>query len=92
MQHCMIGDLWLGIVGLLVGPLLLAAWIGWGLCRDIRVRLPANDFGLCPGLRQGDGPEGLTDWMCKTIQTIAGKPVDEVLARVKALADGAHSA
>lgn len=76
---CMIGDLWLGIVGLLVGPLLLAAWIGWGLCRDIRVRLPANDFGLCPGLRQGDGPEGLTDWMCKTIQTIAGKPVDEVL-------------
>lgn len=67
-------NIWLGVVGLLFWPLVALAWIGRVLYLDVFQRLPANDFGLCPGLRQAGDHEGLTDWICRNIQMIAGRP------------------
>lgn len=72
-------DVWLGVAGALFWPLVLIAVIVGKLYHDVFRRLPANDFGMCPGLRQGDGPDGLTDWICRTIQKIAGQPENAVL-------------
>ncbi|MEH2509431.1 putative acylesterase/phospholipase RssA [Nitrobacteraceae bacterium AZCC 1564] len=56
----------LGIVGFVVA-------IFYRLIVAIRTQLPANDFGLCPGLRQGDAKdEGFTDWLARLIDETAG--------------------
>ena len=57
---------------LLAGILLLAIWI-WRLLRDLLVRLPQSDFGLCSGLtRPGAREPALTDWLADLLDDLAG--------------------
>src|SRR5260221_2113551 len=52
-----------GLVVMLIGRLLKAA----------NTELVANDFGLCPGIRQSpSAPEGFTDWLARLIEEAAG--------------------
>ncbi|MBX9944047.1 MAG: patatin-like phospholipase family protein [Reyranella sp.] len=70
---------WAGLASLCVPALLLggvgaAVGLGWRLVRAAQKDLPANDFGLCPGLAQpGTGAEALTDWLARTIDEVAGR-------------------
>lgn len=66
------GDVWAALFGLLAGMVVAGGLIAAALLRDVFERLPRNDFGLCPGLRQGDGGPGLTDWICDAVDRIAG--------------------
>jgi predicted acylesterase/phospholipase RssA len=57
----------LALVGLVVGVL-------WRLLKAATVDLVANDFGLCPGIRQpGFSGEAFTDWLARLIQEAAGR-------------------
>jgi len=60
-----------GLVGLLI----------WRLWRAANVDLVANNFGLCPGIRQTTtSPEAFTDWLARLINEAAGrKPGDPPL-------------
>jgi predicted acylesterase/phospholipase RssA len=67
-----------GLLGLLMA--LLGAGIGLvlGLRRDIATRLPRHDYGICPGIGQeGCSGEALTDWMCRTLDDVAGLKAGE---------------
>ncbi len=50
--------------------------ISLGVARDIRNRVPANDYGLSTGM---GGPEALTPWLHKLLQDLSGKPDDKPL-------------
>jgi predicted acylesterase/phospholipase RssA len=53
-------------LGALVGSVL-------AVIRQVVRDLPRQDFGLCPGLTQPGTPgEALTDWLCCTIDNVAG--------------------
>lgn len=59
-----------GIILAIVG---LAAAVFYRVIAAISMDLPANDFGLCPGLRQdGAKDEGFTDWLARLIDEAAG--------------------
>lgn len=46
----------------------------WHLYKAMFTELPANDFGVCPGIRQPDGSgDGFTDWLAKLIDEAAGR-------------------
>ncbi|MGP0093308.1 MAG: hypothetical protein ACLPKB_25695 [Xanthobacteraceae bacterium] len=57
----------LAVIGLLIG-------IGFGLVRALTKNLPANNFGICSGIRQPgfEGP-GFTDWLADLIDKTAGR-------------------
>jgi hypothetical protein len=45
------------------------------LLRALNTELVANDFGLCPGIRQSrSATEGFTDWLARVIEEAAGRP------------------
>jgi hypothetical protein len=53
-----------GLVGLLI----------WRLWKSANVDLVANNFGLCPGIRQTTtSPEAFTDWLARLINEAAGR-------------------
>jgi predicted acylesterase/phospholipase RssA len=46
----------------------------WRLFKALRTELPANDFGVCPGIRQPYASgEGFTDWLARLIDEAAGR-------------------
>ncbi|WP_424626906.1 hypothetical protein [Bradyrhizobium sp. SYSU BS000235] len=71
---------WLGfasagflVCGVILGIGGLVAAVSYRLVAAIRDDLPVNDFGLCPGLRQGNTKdEGFTDWLARLIDETAG--------------------
>jgi hypothetical protein len=59
--------------------LLLVGWVVASSARLIRkliIDLPANLFGICRGLGQGNDYPGLTDWLTDRIDDIAGLRTD----------------
>jgi len=72
------GDLWLGVLGLLVSILVLVVGLLWALFSLITRTLPKNDFGICSGkTAKGMGAPALTDWLADTIDKVAGfSPAD----------------
>jgi hypothetical protein len=57
----------LAVVGLLIGVI-------FGLKRAVTKHLPANNFGLCSGIRQpGYSGPGFTDWLADLIDETAGR-------------------
>lgn len=59
-----------GVIGL-VG---VAVAILWRIYRALAIELPANDYGLCPGITQPGGEgEGFTDWLARLIEETAGR-------------------
>lgn len=59
-----------GIILSIVG---LVASLLYRVIAAIRTELPANDFGLCSGLRQESAKdEGFTDWLARLIDESAG--------------------
>jgi predicted acylesterase/phospholipase RssA len=67
-----------GVLAAVVG---LMAALTWRLLKAANTELPANDYGLCPGIRRcGSAPDGFTDWLALLIQEAAGrKPGDPPL-------------
>ena len=62
------------VPAVLLGFIGASAGLVLRLLRAVKIDLPANDFGLCPGLAQpGTGKEGLTDWLARTIDEVAGR-------------------
>jgi predicted acylesterase/phospholipase RssA len=60
--------------GLLLALVGLAVGVIWRLWRAANTDLAANDFGLCPGVRQPhSGSEGFTDWLARLIEEAAGR-------------------
>ncbi|MGD9659367.1 MAG: hypothetical protein AB7U61_17295 [Methylocystis sp.] len=59
--------------GLVIGLVGVAVALIWRIFYALTKELPANDYGLCPGLTQpgGDG-EGFTDWLARLIEETAG--------------------
>jgi hypothetical protein len=56
------------LIGLVVA-ILLRLW------KAVNTDLVANDFGLCPGIRQpGSSSEGFADWLARLIDEAAGRP------------------
>ncbi len=46
----------------------------WRLYTALFTELPANDFGVCPGIQQpGGSGDGFTDWLAKLIDEAAGR-------------------
>lgn len=71
------GNLWAGVAAILAVAIGLAIWIGLRLRQMIARDLPAANFGICPGVTQpGHDKPGLTDWMARHIDEIAGKTGD----------------
>ncbi len=65
----------LAVVAMLLG--IAAAALGFAVWRALRhlARVMARqDFGLCTGMREEDGPPALTQWLHAVIQEIAGEP------------------
>lgn len=61
----------LTIAGILIGPMLVAK-------RQIERYLPLQDYGLCTGLTQpGQSGPALTNWLCTTIDDVAGLALGE---------------
>ena len=61
--------------GLLLALVGLAVMLILRLLKAAKVELVANDFGLCPGIRQSpSAPEGFTDWLARLIDEAAGRP------------------
>jgi predicted acylesterase/phospholipase RssA len=67
------GGVWIAVFGALSAAAVTAALLALTLWRVVKVDLPANDFGICPGIatRAGTGP-GLTDWIADKIDVAAG--------------------
>jgi hypothetical protein len=67
---------------LVAGSVAALAWLAFAIRDEVRVTLPANDFGLC-GLGPKDGSDGgappLTVWLHETIQALAGLGEDDPL-------------
>lgn len=61
----------LGAVALVLGT--AAAWLG-ALTRPLLCDLKdlRHGFGLCPGLGESDSRPALTDWLCDTLDEVAG--------------------
>ena len=60
--------------GLLLALLGLIVGLIWRLAKAAKIDLVANDFGLCPGIRQSaSAPEAFTDWLARLIQEAAGR-------------------
>ena len=61
----------LGVLLALAG---LTAALAWRLTKAANTDLPANDFGICPGIRQPDNAqEAFVDWLARLIQEAAGR-------------------
>lgn len=74
-----IGGSWgfaaLGLLLVILGALAAA---GLAALRQVTRDLPAQDFGMCPGLTQpGAEGEALTDWLTRTIDAVAGVEPDK---------------
>jgi predicted acylesterase/phospholipase RssA len=64
---------WLLVVFGLTGAVILTVLIVViGFLKDLRA-LAKNDYGLCTGLHQEEGQEGLVEWLHKGIQLAAGR-------------------
>lgn len=62
------------LVGAVIGLVGVAAALLWRIYRALAVELPANDYGLCPGIAQPGGEgEGFTDWLARLIEETAGR-------------------
>lgn len=62
------------VCGLMIAALGALAAIMWGLLRSAKTSFVANDFGLCPGVRQsGAQSEALTDWLARLIDEASGR-------------------
>ena len=60
------GLLLLALMGVIAGVI-------WRLLKAANTDLVANDFGLCPGIRQPYASgEGFTDWLARLIDEAAG--------------------
>jgi hypothetical protein len=60
-------------LGLLLALIGLVAGVMWRLLQAATTELVANDFGLCPGIRQPYASgEGFTDWLARLIDEAAG--------------------
>lgn len=70
---------WLGalgffLFGLLLGAVGLVGGVLYALHRSLMKHLPANNFGLCPGIRQrGHKGPGFTDWLADLIDDAEGR-------------------
>lgn len=62
-----------GALTLLLSTVALGAWCVY---RDVTQRVPANGFGLCTGLAEGQDA-ALTPWLHEMIQHAAGRAVQE---------------
>lgn len=63
------------VSGILLGIVGLVAAVSYRVITAVRTELPANDFGLCPGIQQsGVKEEGFTDWLARLIDEAAGVP------------------
>ena len=59
--------------GLLLALMGVIAGVIWRLLKAANTDLVANDFGLCPGIRQPYASgEGFTDWLARLIDEAAG--------------------
>lgn len=59
--------------GLLLALIGVVAGVIWRLWKAANIDLVANEFGLCPGIRQPRRlAEGLTDWLARLIEEAAG--------------------
>jgi predicted acylesterase/phospholipase RssA len=59
--------------GLLLALMGVIAGVIWRLLKAANTELVANDFGLCPGIRQPYASgEGFTDWLARLIDEAAG--------------------
>ena len=70
------------LLALLLGGVCALAFIAWRIYHDLAYALPANNFGLCTGVREDAstvGPESLIEWLHRGIQAAAGKPLDRPL-------------
>src|SRR6185437_7129369 len=64
------------LFGLLLAIVGLVVALIWRMWKAANIDLVANDFGLCPGIRQSaSAPEGFTDWLARLIQETAGRIV-----------------
>ena len=64
------------LFGLLLAVVGLVLALIWRLWKAANTELVANDFGLCPGVRQSaSAREGFTDWLARLIQETAGRTV-----------------
>lgn len=68
------------VVAVLAGVAMLlgiaAAALGlavWRALRHLARVMARQDFGLCTGMREGDGPPALTQWLHGLIQEVAGE-------------------
>jgi len=62
------------LLGLLLALVGLVAAVICRLWKAANTELVANDFGLCPGIRQSaSAPDGFTDWLARLIQEAAGR-------------------
>ncbi len=69
-----------GLAGVLSLLLALLALIGAWVYRDITRNLVANNYGLCTGMSSaGSAHDGLTEWLYKLTQGLAGLPDGEPL-------------
>jgi predicted acylesterase/phospholipase RssA len=60
--------------GLLLALTGLVVALIWRVSRAISRELAAEDFGICPGIRQPyHSDEGFTDWLARLIQEAAGR-------------------
>ncbi|MBK8164555.1 MAG: patatin-like phospholipase family protein [bacterium] len=59
----------LGTLLLVLG--VLAAWV-FALTKPLLCDVPKHGFGLCPGLGDSDAHPALTDWLCDTLDEVAG--------------------
>ena len=70
-RYAHVGDLAFGILLTLIG---LFAGVLVGLYRAATIHLPANNYGLCPGITQkGHHHPGFTDWLADLIDDTAGR-------------------
>lgn len=65
----------LAIVAILPGIAAVSLGLAvWRALRHLALVMARQDFGLCTGMREGDGPPALTQWLHGVIQEIAGEP------------------
>ena len=74
LKACLVTVLALGTV--MTALILPAIWLAWRTKRALGRR---NFFGMCLGLRAGGTQEALTEWLHRSVQEVAGKPLDQPL-------------
>src|SRR5512133_439250 len=63
------------VLAMLVGIAAVALGLAvWRALRHLARVMARQDFGLCTGMREGDGPPALTQWLHGLIQEVAGEP------------------